>query len=88
MACSTVMTACSVITSGDRLGRPASGSGPANTSEDWHPAVASSTGSAAAEAASTRRLGRMSGTPASYRIRITPCPVPIRVMARLRIGYG
>jgi hypothetical protein len=50
--------------------------------------VASSTGSAAAEAASTRRLGRMSGTPASYRIRITPCPRPIRVMARLRIGYA
>ena len=70
MARSAVMTSCSVITSGDSAGRPASGSGPANASEDRHPAVASSAGSAAAEAASTRRLGRMSGTRASYRIGI------------------
>jgi hypothetical protein len=71
MACSAAMTAWSVITSGDSGGRPASGSGPANASEDRQPAVASSAGSAAAEAASTRRLGRMSGTRASYRIGLT-----------------
>jgi hypothetical protein len=71
MARSAAMTSCSVITSGDNAGRPASGSGPANASEDRQPAVARSAGSAAAEAASTRRLGRMSGTRASYRIGIT-----------------
>jgi hypothetical protein len=90
MACSAAMTACSVITSGDSAGRPASGSGPAKASEDRQPAVASSAGSAAAEAASTRRLGRMSGTRASYRIWINvhhgASARPIRVTAPLRIG--
>jgi len=63
---SAAITASSVTTSGASGGRPASGSGPANMSEDRQPAVASSMGSAVAEASRMRRLGRMSGTPASY----------------------
>jgi len=54
---SAAMTACKVSTSCPSGGRPASGSGPANASEDRHPATASSNGSAAAEAISARRPG-------------------------------
>ena len=65
---SAAITAWSVTTSGAGRGRPASGSGPVNMSEDRQPAVASSIGSAVAEASRMRRLGRMSGTPASYHV--------------------
>jgi hypothetical protein len=80
---SAAITAASVATSGAGRGRPASGSGPANASEDWQPAAASSRGSAVAEARSMRRLGRMSGTPASYHVQPAR---PIRVIADGQIG--
>jgi hypothetical protein len=54
-----------------------------NASEDRQPAAASSMGSAVAEASSMRRLGRMSGTPASYHVQPAG---PIRVMANCQIG--
>src|SRR5579862_7074860 len=63
---SAAMTASSVTTSGAGLGDPASGSGPANASEERQPVAASSRGRVVAEANSMRRLGRRSGTPASY----------------------
>ena len=47
---SAAITACRVSTSWPRGGRPASGSGPVNTSEDRQPAAPRSKGSAAAEA--------------------------------------
>ena len=65
------LTACKVSTSWPRGGGPVSGSGPANASEDRQPAAPRSNGSAAAEAASTRRLGTMSDTRASYHVRLT-----------------
>jgi hypothetical protein len=45
--------------------------------------VASSNGSIVAEASSTRRLGKMSGTRASYHV---PPAGPIREMVQPRIG--
>jgi len=50
-------------------GGPDSGSGPAKASEERQPAVAKSRGNVVAEASSRRRLGKMSGTRASYHVR-------------------
>ncbi len=86
MFSSAAMTACRVSTSWPRGGRPASGSGPVNASEDRQPAMPRSNGSAAAEATSTRRLGTMSDTRASYHVRLKGWACPIREIAQPRIG--
>jgi hypothetical protein len=57
-----------------------------NASDDRQPAAPRSNGSAAAEAASTRRLGTMSDTRASYHLRLTGWACRIREIAKARIG--
>jgi hypothetical protein len=86
MFSSAAITACRVSTSWPSGGRPASGSGPVNTSGDRQPAVPRSNGSAAAEASSMRRLGTMSDTRASYHVGLKGWARPIREMPKARIG--